>query len=256
MSDIRNMVEAYLEMVSEMRGATSGRRQSRTFPLNKKSEADAFAKKHGGKVEKKGATLYVTWDLPEALDPVNDKENSKKFKDRKDKDIDNDGDVDSSDKYLHKRRKAVSKAVKGQEEKDTIEEKGKCMRKESVAHSQWGFGEVIEETEDGLNIYFEHGVEFGVSPEDVLVVGEGKTHAERNKGATAPEEIDSKLAKGPKRFKDMHTKNVDVDDTLEKAKKDSVKAAKALPNQSPTRGGEKRIGDKNPINQQKDITKG
>ena len=33
----------------------------------------------------------------------------KKFADRKDKDIDNDGDVDSSDKYLHKRRKAVSK---------------------------------------------------------------------------------------------------------------------------------------------------
>ena len=36
----------------------------------------------------------------------------KKFKDRKDKDIDNDGDVDSSDKYLHKRRKAISKAMK------------------------------------------------------------------------------------------------------------------------------------------------
>ena len=35
----------------------------------------------------------------------------KKFKDRKDKDIDNDGDVDSTDKYLHKRRKAVSKAI-------------------------------------------------------------------------------------------------------------------------------------------------
>ena len=36
---------------------------------------------------------------------------SKKFKDRKDKDIDNDGDVDDSDKFLHKRRKAVSKAM-------------------------------------------------------------------------------------------------------------------------------------------------
>lgn len=29
-----------------------------------------------------------------------------------DADIDNDGDVDSSDKYLHKRRKAISKSVK------------------------------------------------------------------------------------------------------------------------------------------------
>ena len=35
----------------------------------------------------------------------------KDFDDRKDKDIDNDGDVDSTDKYLHKRRKAISKAV-------------------------------------------------------------------------------------------------------------------------------------------------
>lgn len=46
------------------------------------------------------------------LDPVNPKEVKKKFDDRMDKDIDNDGDVDSSDEYLHKRRKAISKAVK------------------------------------------------------------------------------------------------------------------------------------------------
>ena len=47
----------------------------------------------------------------EGLDPVNKKAVKKKFDDRKDKDIDNDGDVDSSDKFLHKRRKAVSKAI-------------------------------------------------------------------------------------------------------------------------------------------------
>ena len=47
------------------------------------------------------------------LDPVNDKENDKKFKDRKDKDIDNDGDVDSSDEYLHKKRKATDDAIDG-----------------------------------------------------------------------------------------------------------------------------------------------
>lgn len=46
------------------------------------------------------------------LDPVNKKSAAKDFDDRKDKDIDNDGDVDSSDKYLHKRRKAISKATK------------------------------------------------------------------------------------------------------------------------------------------------
>ena len=41
------------------------------------------------------------------LDPVNPTAVKKKFDDRKDKDIDNDGDVDSTDKYLHKRRKAM-----------------------------------------------------------------------------------------------------------------------------------------------------
>ena len=50
-------------------------------------------------------------DDGEGLDAVQPKAVKKKFKDRKDKDIDNDGDTDSSDKYLHKRRKAVSKAV-------------------------------------------------------------------------------------------------------------------------------------------------
>lgn len=58
----------------------------------------------------------------EAMDAVNPKAVKKKFKDRKDKDIDNDGDVDSSDKYLHKRRKAISKAVK----KDDVKEEKKC----------------------------------------------------------------------------------------------------------------------------------
>ena len=46
------------------------------------------------------------------LDPVNKDAVKKKFDDRKDKDIDNDGDTDSTDKYLHKRRAAVSKNIK------------------------------------------------------------------------------------------------------------------------------------------------
>jgi hypothetical protein len=50
-------------------------------------------------------------DLDEKLDPVNKTAAKKKFDDRKDKDIDNDGDVDDSDEFLHKRRKAISKAM-------------------------------------------------------------------------------------------------------------------------------------------------
>jgi len=46
------------------------------------------------------------------LDPVNKKAVKKKFADRDDKDIDNDGDTDASDKFLHKKRKAITKAIR------------------------------------------------------------------------------------------------------------------------------------------------
>jgi hypothetical protein len=45
------------------------------------------------------------------LDAVNHSELKGKHSERKDKDIDNDGDVDKSDKYLHMRRKKVSKII-------------------------------------------------------------------------------------------------------------------------------------------------
>lgn len=40
-----------------------------------------------------------------------------------DADIDNDGDVDSSDEYLHKRRKAIKKAMKEEAEARLAEDK-------------------------------------------------------------------------------------------------------------------------------------
>ena len=45
---------------------------------------------------------------PSKVEPEDD------FEDREDKDIDNDGDVDDSDKFLHKKRQAITKAIKKQ----------------------------------------------------------------------------------------------------------------------------------------------
>jgi len=68
------------------------------------------------------------------LDPVDPKALKGKHADRKDKDIDNDGDVDDSDKYLHKRRQAVSKAMKeNDEEMEDDDDKNKDDVKKSMA---------------------------------------------------------------------------------------------------------------------------
>lgn len=70
-----------------------------------------------------------------ALDPVNSKALKGKFKDREDKDIDNDGDTDSSDEYLHKRRQAVSKAIgkKVEEAKMTPDQMKKALASAKAA---------------------------------------------------------------------------------------------------------------------------
>jgi hypothetical protein len=72
----------------------------------------------------KMATLW-SQVTEKTLDPVDKTAVKKKFDDRKDKDIDNDGDTDSTDKYLHKRRKAISKAVTN-EDSDEMTECPEC----------------------------------------------------------------------------------------------------------------------------------
>ena len=64
-------------------------------------------------------------DDGEGLDKVQPKALKKKFKDRKDKDIDNDGDVDKSDEYLDNRRKTVSKEIDKDDGKELDQSKPK-----------------------------------------------------------------------------------------------------------------------------------
>ncbi len=98
--------------------------------LMRKGMADMQAQKKP-KAKKEDNTNDKS-DDGEGMDKVQPKAVKKKFADRKDKDIDNDGDVDSSDKYLHKRRKAISKAIKKEDIADkvteTIAKKNMSMR--------------------------------------------------------------------------------------------------------------------------------
>jgi|GEM_PF-1998746 len=60
-------------------------------------------------------------DDGEGLDKVQPKALKKDFRDRKDKDIDNDGDVDDSDEYIDNKRKTVSKAIKKDKKDGEVE---------------------------------------------------------------------------------------------------------------------------------------
>ena len=138
-------------------------------------------------------------DDGEGMDKVQPKAIKKKFKDRKDKDIDNDGDVDSSDKYLHKRRQAVSKSIKneetikevdifsGQEIEDSIEEDAKKLtavrphgqgKKQMKSANEKGQNEKTKEVEDlkkgdPLGDVEDHGI-YGLKESIINVLTEKK----------------------------------------------------------------------------------
>ena len=70
-------------------------------------------------------------DDGEGLDAVQPKALKKKFDKRKDTDIDNDGETDDSDEFIHTKRKAISKAIKkDDDESDSkVKENGKINNK-------------------------------------------------------------------------------------------------------------------------------
>ena len=70
-----------------------------------------------GLYEDIGHVLNRYYEIDEALDPADPEkvEPEDDFGDREDKDIDNDGDTDDSDKFIHKKRQAITKAVKKEE---------------------------------------------------------------------------------------------------------------------------------------------
>src|SRR6056300_1885492 len=85
--------------------------------------------------------------VSEALDPVNKNAVKKDFKDRQDKDIDNDGDTDSTDKYLHKRRVAISKATS---EAVMPDDKGEKINQMKHQKAKEGEKEIVKLKEDDM----------------------------------------------------------------------------------------------------------
>ena len=153
-------------------------------------------------------------DDGDGLDKVQPKAVKKKFKDRKDKDIDNDGDVDSSDEYLHKRRKAVSKSVDENEdenEDENMDDEKENDSKKKMKKKNGGKDEVE------MNPKMESRIR--KSLRDVL---EANNNPNKDK-AEKPE--DALKGKGAKDMMEP-AKKPEVDDTEEKGHDDASKAGK------------------------------
>lgn len=162
------------------------------------------------------------------MDPVNKKELKGKFKDRTDKDIDNDGDVDSSDKYLHKRRKAISKNVKGETAtmNPKVDSKGK--------------GTEMEQKEMTIR-------------DKLMSVLEKRD--DHYKSAAEAEPMDNNLkGAGAKKMKADYAGNAADPDLEKKSHDDAAKAGRAGPSRK-MRSNDNKSGDAKVINPPTDETK-
>ena len=160
----------------------------------------------------------------EAMDPVNHKALKGKHKDRDDTDIDNDGDTDASDKYLHKRRKAISKNVKGGDEVEMNPKK----KKDKGAATANGDAEMAEST----------------LPSVYARILENRA-AHYKKAAPAQDKEDGMAPMTKKAKADMEA-GAKMDDTEEKGHVDAAKAGRAGPARKPRRNDNMK-GDKSVI---------
>lgn len=197
----------------------------------------------------------------EKMDPVG----------REDGDVDNDGDKDASDKYLLKRRKAISKNIakdkKASGKDDTAvmnPKKDDKMAKEEADPDTVRMMKANPKMQKtggpggmkGLNKKAQKDTKAalkkeGVSVRDKLmsIWEKAGDHAQHTKGATKPDEQPTDRNASAKKMKDGHGKP-QVDDTEEKGHDDASKAGRAVASQAKARnnGDNTTTGDRNIVN--------
>ena len=167
-------------------------------------------------------------DVEEIMDPVNKKELKGKHSERKDKDINNDGKVDNTDKYLHKRRKAISKT------------KGETATMNPKLDSGKGKSSEMEQKESTIR--------------DKLMAVLEKRDA-HYKSATEAEPMDNNLkGAGAKKMKADIQGNAADPDLEKKSHDDAAKAGRAGPSKK-MRPNDNPKGDSKVINPPADETK-
>ena len=172
-----------------------------------------------------------------------------------DADIDNDGDVDNSDEYLHNRRKKIKKSVKEgscggkkktmKEAEDEVSEEccDDCGKDPCECENK-----KVKEDLDTSIVDSIEAIEEAVAKRSFTISGayrgmwEAADREKHYKGATKPEGHLDKAPQSAKDFVDMH--KVEKDESEEQGHKDVAKAGRAVAKQSPARRGDQRTGDK------------
>ena len=186
------------------------------------------------------------------LDPVDDKANDKKFKDRKDKDIDNDGDVDSSDEYLHKRRKATDDAIDAKKEATEADgedpEKVQDPKKPKVASRSQSTKDIKHNDHTSDKKAEISKIESVDTREAFIAMWSQIEEAVHGKDTAAGEEIDSKESPKSKEFIAKHKKSdKKIEDGEEQGHEMATKAGQVT-KQAPNRGNDNLSnGDKKPV---------
>ena len=201
------------KMGDTLRASGLGRAQSATFELKKG---------RGSLLEEVELGEGSCKSKKEELDAVNDKENDKKFKDRKDKDIDNDGDVDSSDEYLHKKRAATDDAIDSKEDEEKKDIKKNPKTKDGKA--EISKIESVDTREAFIAMWSD--LEEAKDPK---------------KGATAPEKHDSTASPKTKEVIAKHSKS---DDELEDEEEESREITFKAGGKSMKKAGPRNSADK------------
>jgi len=207
--------------------------------MNKNSKLKPFAKKFASMamdsmdIEKSlekalpssvsGADMISV--LEKKLDPVDDKANDKEFKNRKDKDIDNDGDVDSSDEYLHNRRAKVDDEIDGGKKPAKKEEKEDEVLKKKDKPVAKDMSQPVAKSPKTSEIE-KIGESFVAMLEAALKSdGKDKDGEELSKKATDDEKIDEKEpVKGKEFIKKHDASDKDLENKEEESKEVTTKA--------------------------------
>jgi len=217
--DIKNMAAA-IEQVAENQKSAMAKKLAKSAAASEKGKAAVTLPKAPFEVpkeemsskEKMKRGLYNS-----KLDPVG----------QADADIDNDGDVDKSDKYLHNRRKTIKKAMKKDKSEVTMNAKvdTNATASEQRESADWPIYKRIMEN-----------------------------RAAHYKGATEPMPADDGVSPNAKAMKKKMDDTKEINDYDEKGHDDASKAGRVT-KKAPARNGDKADGDKGVVNPAKDTTK-